>query len=234
MSDPVKLSQRWISSAIADFKSIQKLVSEPPILSTAIFHCQQCAEKSMKALLILNGVSSEMQRFKTHNLRFLLRETTSFYPEMSQFDKSIEALNDMDTFYRYPQDEEPSEPTVTEFKNAFSTAQSILKKATQILEAKIKAQQDKQQTPEQIWESLSKSFSSTGVKLSQQVALKAFQNKHSEETVAQILAHDPQAIDLKQNEGSDRANQYIKTIINGAKFTLRQSPRPQQDIDLEP
>ena len=235
MSDPLTRSQKWLNKASKDFTSVQKLITEPPILSTAIFHCQQCAEKSLKAILVLNGVSPDTQRFKTHNLRFLLREATSFHSELSQYDRSIEVLNDMDTFYRYLQDEEPEEPTLSEFKNAFSVARNLFSKAIQLQNAKVKAKVDNQPTPEQLWQNLSKDFTSTGVKLSQQVALKAFQNKHSEQTLTQILAHDPTTIELQRTEGSDRATQYIKTIINGAKIGLRQSPRPQQqENELEP
>lgn len=233
MSDPLIRSQRWINKATRDFNSIHKLITEPPELSTAIFHCQQCAEKSLKAILVMNGVSPDHQRFKTHNLRFLLREATSFHSELNEYNQSIEALNDMDTFYRYPQDEEADEPSLSEFRNAYSIAKSLLQNAMQVLQAKIQAKVDNQQTPEQLWTNLSKDFRATGVKLSQQVALKAFQSKHSEETIAQILVHDPTTIRLRQGEGSDRAEQYIQTIINGTKSTLRQPPRPQQDNDLE-
>jgi hypothetical protein len=186
-----------------------------------------------RKILEMNGVSPDNQRFKTHNLRYLLREATSFHPELNEYDLSIEVLSDMDTFYRYPQDEEPDEPSITEFRNAYSVTQSLFQKARQLLQAKNKAKADNQQNPEQLWTNLSQNFKSTGVKLSQQVALKAFQSKHSEGTVFQILAHDPTSIDLRQREGGDRADQYIRTIINGAKSTLRQSPRPQQGIDLE-
>ena len=233
-SDTIDLSQRWLLSATEDFNVSQRLVSEPPFfLKSAIFHCQQCAEKSLKTILVLNGISDETQRFKTHSLRFLIGEASKLYPELTQFEESVEALNNMDTAYRYPNAGNRSEPTLTEFKNGFSIAKTLLQRAAQLVEAKVKAETDKQQTPEQLWQSLSKNFSSTGVKLSQQVTLKAFQYNLSEETVVQILAHDPTTIDLKQKEGGDRANQYIRTIISGAKFTLRQSPRPQQDTDLE-
>lgn len=59
----------WLAKAWEDLEAAYRL-SEPtpePILAPAAFHCQQCAEKALKAYLVDRGV-----RFrKVHNLTYL-------------------------------------------------------------------------------------------------------------------------------------------------------------------
>jgi len=51
----MKQHNEWLSKAQNDLRSAKKLISdEDPIYDTAIYHAQQCAEKSLKAFLIKN------------------------------------------------------------------------------------------------------------------------------------------------------------------------------------
>ena len=51
MDEPKKeLVRAWIDKARSDLGSAQRLATEPdPFLDTAIYHCQQAAEKAFKA-----------------------------------------------------------------------------------------------------------------------------------------------------------------------------------------
>ena len=65
----LSLAREWLRKARHDLDSARKLAADPdPLLDTAIYHCQQAAEKSIKGLLVLQD-----QRFeKTHDLRLLV------------------------------------------------------------------------------------------------------------------------------------------------------------------
>ena len=68
--ESVHLAQRWLDKAEADLKSAEHLLTvagEWP-LAPACFHCQQCAEKYLKALLTFRSVPFP----KSHDLLDLL------------------------------------------------------------------------------------------------------------------------------------------------------------------
>ncbi len=49
--------QKWLTIAQHDPASARKLAQEPePLLDTAIYHCQQAAEKAWKALLVFHDL----------------------------------------------------------------------------------------------------------------------------------------------------------------------------------
>jgi HEPN domain-containing protein len=56
MSDPSD-PQSWVEKAKQDYTLIRLSITQVPILAyPAIFHAQQCAEKYLKAILVLQGV----------------------------------------------------------------------------------------------------------------------------------------------------------------------------------
>lgn len=49
--------RQWLFKARHDLRSASRLFTdEPPILDTAAYHCQQAAEKALKAFLVLHDV----------------------------------------------------------------------------------------------------------------------------------------------------------------------------------
>jgi HEPN domain-containing protein len=71
-SDPPRREevQEWIEKSREDLEAARRLI-EPtpePILVPAAFHCQQSAEKALKALLVHEGVTFR----KVHDLMYLL------------------------------------------------------------------------------------------------------------------------------------------------------------------
>ncbi len=61
----------WLIKAKHDLESAHRLaVGDDPLLDTAIYHCQQAAEKAVKGFLVLHG-----QPFgKTHDIRILIEQ----------------------------------------------------------------------------------------------------------------------------------------------------------------
>lgn len=67
MSD---LVSEWVTKGEEDWSSAQILLrDESPLVTPALFHLQQCAEKLLKALLIKKNIRFE----RRHDLSYLLR-----------------------------------------------------------------------------------------------------------------------------------------------------------------
>lgn len=57
--------RQWIAKAGRDLRSAKRLFSDtPPLLDTAAYHCQQAAEKALKAFLAMHDIPFQ----KTHLL----------------------------------------------------------------------------------------------------------------------------------------------------------------------
>ncbi|MBL7163611.1 MAG: HEPN domain-containing protein [Anaerolineales bacterium] len=114
------LVRNWLIKALHDLATARKLASDPdPYLDTAIFHCQQAAEKALKGFLVFHD-----QRFdKTHDLRTIIRLATPFDDTFSSFIEIGELLTPYAVIFRYPGD--VMEPSPSEFKQAFNAAEDL-------------------------------------------------------------------------------------------------------------
>ena len=77
MADPkTELVAAWVRAAQDDLGSAVKLVEGETIYpGTALYHCQQCAEKSLKAYLLLKDIEFEKTHracARTNRKRFLI------------------------------------------------------------------------------------------------------------------------------------------------------------------
>lgn len=112
----------WLTKAAVDLKSAQVLSNDPDgPLDTAIYHCQQCAEKSVKAFLVFKGVAPE----KTHDVRKLAVEAAALEKEFEKIISPAAALTPYAWEFRYPDDLAETEPTREEFDEALKQAQEI-------------------------------------------------------------------------------------------------------------
>lgn len=93
--------QAWLIKANEDLRSARKLAAEPdPLLSTAMFHCQQAAEKALKALLVFH----DRRVTKTHDVEVLLGIATTLEPKLSAWTASANQLTEYAAVFRYPGD----------------------------------------------------------------------------------------------------------------------------------
>ena len=68
----------WMAKADRDLRSARRLYSDrPPLLDTAAYHCQQAAEKALKAFLSLHDVPFQ----RTHLLSPLVLQCMQRDPE---------------------------------------------------------------------------------------------------------------------------------------------------------
>ena len=118
-------TKAWLSRARSDLRlaRIAAAAAEPP-LDSAIYHCQQAAEKAVKAFL--HDHEATVQR--THDIARLAREASTFDPRFGNFAADAQLLTPLITAYRYPDEAEWEplpEPTRVEFDSALTAAQRI-------------------------------------------------------------------------------------------------------------
>ncbi|MFH1461849.1 MAG: HEPN domain-containing protein [bacterium] len=92
----------WLLKAKSDLNLAKKgLSGEPNTLDSAIYHTQQCAEKILKAYLVLLVGDIPI---KTHDLTLLLALCKKHDEGFDLLNKDVAVLNPYATEFRYPDD----------------------------------------------------------------------------------------------------------------------------------
>ncbi len=118
----------WVELAKSDLETAKSVINNNKILpSVSIYHSHQCVEKIIKAIL----VKYNEQIPKIHNLNFLLKKATNYYPNLAKFDDYCAELNTFLPKLRYPIDEQI---TQIEAKACLKIAKEIYKTILSILE----------------------------------------------------------------------------------------------------
>lgn len=111
------LVRKWLVKARRDLLSAKRLArGSDPYLDTAIYHCQQCVEKTVKGWLVYHDQSFE----KTHDLRLLVTLASEIEPKFTVWFDVAEQVSPYAIAYRYPG--ETLEPTEEEFQQAYKAA----------------------------------------------------------------------------------------------------------------
>jgi HEPN domain-containing protein len=123
MSEPPELRKqvaRWVEKAEHDFRAAEHAMelAEEGLTDIVAFHCQQCAEKYLKAFLLYRGVPFP----RTHDLRLLL-DLIPPGVSLGLQREQVVTLNRYVIEGRYPGDWEPI--TVAEVQRALETAQAV-------------------------------------------------------------------------------------------------------------
>lgn len=117
-----ELLRSWLTKAASDLRSARVLGSaDDAPLDTAIYHCQQTAEKAVKAFLVSKEISPE----KTHDIRKLTLEAAVHEPRFNEVMDMAVALTPYAWEFRYPDDLAETYPTREEFDEALQHAQGI-------------------------------------------------------------------------------------------------------------
>lgn len=92
----------WMTLARLDLKSARLLLAaadaEPVMFGYACFHAQQCAEKSLKALMAVHGVAVPY----SHDLLALGRRIGAHVPAPEDIERGLAGLTDYGVGPRYP------------------------------------------------------------------------------------------------------------------------------------
>ncbi len=102
MYDPDEVKE-WIKRAEHDFKDAIELSHRQESFSRKMvcFHCQQTAEKYLKAFLVLHETAFP----RVHDLRRLLRLCIKFEPTLESYRDSFELLRPYSVHFEQPIDE---------------------------------------------------------------------------------------------------------------------------------
>jgi len=117
-----ELVRDWLTRANHDLRSARLLAAaEAPPLDVAIYHCQQTAEKSVKAWL--QGQDEPFP--KTHDIDELVKRAAVSCPDFSKLEQAAEVLTPYATAFRYPGGSYEPMPTQGEFDEALCHAEAI-------------------------------------------------------------------------------------------------------------
>jgi HEPN domain-containing protein len=120
----------WLLFARADLGLARQRDAPDALLEVLCFHAQQCAEKSLKAVLVHYGVTVARSH-SIERLTDLLPPSIERSPELL----SAAILTDYAVGARYPVDQE--RVTDDEYEEALRLAEATLRWATEIVEARL-------------------------------------------------------------------------------------------------
>ena len=121
-ADLHSIVQAWLirarnDLALAEFTFEQR----NDLLDTAAYHCQQAAEKAVKAFV----VSQNIQVPKTHDIRRLIQQALAAKPGFTLYFTDADLLTPLATEFRYPSDDEAPMPTFVQVQEAIAAARRI-------------------------------------------------------------------------------------------------------------
>lgn len=118
----LELVRDWMTRASHDLRAAHLLAAaDDPPLDAAIYHCQQAAEKSVKAWL--QGQDEPFR--KTHDVAELVKQASESNPHFAQLDTAAAVVTPYATAIRYPGGTYEPMPTREEFHEARQHAQTI-------------------------------------------------------------------------------------------------------------
>jgi HEPN domain-containing protein len=118
-------AERWLAIAGKDLRAAALLTAAEP--SASVFHSQQAAEKSAKALLVFHDVMFR----KTHDLEELGRQCAAVAPSLAAVLDEAAGLTDYAVIFRYL--DAPREPDQAEAVSAHATAQELYESVCELL-----------------------------------------------------------------------------------------------------
>ena len=112
--------KQWLIKAEHDLKSAEILLnSREAVRDTAVYHCQQAAEKSLKAVLVFWNTPL----IHTHDVTALVEKCIKHDNSFERWRDVAEELTPYATFFRYPGD--ILEPDVEDCISALEKAKEL-------------------------------------------------------------------------------------------------------------
>lgn len=120
-SSLIESTRDWVLKANQDLESARYLGRREDLLVTAVYHCQQAAEKIVKAFLTLHSLPVP----RTHDIADMLDDAALIEPSFSALDADAILLNPLATKFRYPSNAWDNEPSESEYADALASAERI-------------------------------------------------------------------------------------------------------------
>ena len=122
MVDAASEAKAWMVKAWRDLETARRVANgDPPFYDIAVYHCQQAAEKAVKAFLVYKGKPYE----KTHDIEVLVDFACEIDSKFSDLTDAADCLNPYATRFRYPNATFAVEPQPIEFNEAHQHAKSV-------------------------------------------------------------------------------------------------------------
>ena len=119
---PAAGAKAWMVKAWRDLETARRAADgQPPFYDVAVYHCQQAAEKAVKAFLVHHGKPYE----KTHDIEVLADLACEIESTFGKLADAADALTPYATRFRYPNATFAVEPQPIEYHEALQHAQSI-------------------------------------------------------------------------------------------------------------
>lgn len=119
-----ELVRAWLIKSRNDLETAQQISALPTgHLDVAAYHCQQAAEKAVKALLALHDHPLE----RTHDVERLITLAAQYEPGCAAWIDVGITLTPFATAYRYPGESASLEPSRDEFDEALQCATEFVK-----------------------------------------------------------------------------------------------------------
>lgn len=119
---PTPEAKAWMVKAWRDLETARRSVTgEPPFYDIAVYHCQQAAEKAVKAFLVQHGKTYE----RTHDIEVLVDLASEIDSTFSKLADAADALTPYSTRFRYPNATFAVEPLPAESHEALQHAQTV-------------------------------------------------------------------------------------------------------------
>lgn len=127
---PGSLHTAWLAKAANDYLAIQNNVNAAEVpWDVVCFHAQQCAEKILKAYLVLDGRIPE----RTHDLRLVLRRCVNINGSLADLEADCLNLTARAVGPRYP--DEFYEPREEDARDAIAALERIRARMLPLLPA---------------------------------------------------------------------------------------------------
>jgi|SRR5476651_2506465 HEPN domain-containing protein len=115
-------AKAWMVKAWRDLETARRAATgEPPFYDIAVYHCQQSAEKAVKAFLVHHGKAYE----KTHDIEVLVDLASEIEAGFGRLTDAADALTPYATRFRYPNSTFAVEPKPAEYNEALQHAETI-------------------------------------------------------------------------------------------------------------
>ncbi len=116
--------REWVDKAEGDFATAERefVVQSAPNYDAVCYHAQQCAEKLLKALLILTGTTPP----KTHDLVTLSRLLAPLRADWAWSEEELRLLTQAAIVFRYPGESADEEEAVATMNVCRRVRQKLL------------------------------------------------------------------------------------------------------------
>jgi HEPN domain-containing protein len=119
---PAVEARAWLDKAWRDLETARRCASgQPPFYDIAVYHCQQAAEKAVKAFLVHHRKPYE----KTHDIEVLVDIASEVDATFRRLAEAADVLTPYATRFRYPNATFAVEPLPVEYDEAWQHARAV-------------------------------------------------------------------------------------------------------------